>query len=285
MKFINKCTSIGISLLLTTSVYAIEIKVPIISDYANQHEYKLSLLKLVLNKAGVEADIKFKSSKMTQGRIVEQLKEGKRVNLFWMGTSEGLEKDLLPIRFPMYRGLLGHRAFVIHKDNQAIFDKVNNLADLQKYKGGQGVGWSDVVVLENSGLKQYQTTYEKLFKMINAEGRLDYFSRGVTEAFREVENRQDKLKNLTVEKKLLLVYPFAMYFFTSKSNTELATALEEGFRKAYEDGSFEEFFYSHPEIKKIFKQANLDNRLRIDIPNPLLTSETAGLPDKYWHGR
>ena len=287
MKNLIKLIFMGLLILIPiTSTFAIEIKLPITSEYVERDAYQIGMLKLVLEKAGVEYKIRISPRKYSQGRIIVTLKKGRdKINLYWMGTSIKIEKELLPIRFPVYRGLLGHRVFVIHKDDQSRFDTVKSLSDLQKYKGGQGIGWSDIAVLEHSGLKQHQATYENLFKMINLGGRLDYFSRGIGEAFVEVDARKDKLPNLVVEQKILLVYPFAMFFFTSRTNKELAKILENGFRKAYEDGSFNKYFYSHPYIKKMFKQANMDNRVRIDIPNPLLTPETLSIPNKYWHGR
>jgi hypothetical protein len=287
MKNLIKLIFMGLLILIPiTSTFAIEIKLPITSEYVERDAYQIGMLKLVLEKAGVEYKIRISPRKYSQKRIIVTLKKGSdKINLYWMGTSIKIEKELLPIRFPVYRGLLGHRVFVIHKDDQSRFDTVKSLSDLQKYKGGQGIGWSDIAVLEHSGLKQHQATYETLFKMINFGGRLDYFSRGIGEAFVEVDARKDKLPNLVVEQKILLVYPFAMFFFTSRTNKELAKILENGFRKAYEDGIFNKYFYSHPYIKKIFKQANMDNRVRIDIPNPLLTPETLSIPNKYWHGR
>jgi len=264
---------------------AVEIRLPLISDYASQHEYKLGLLRLVLEKAGVEADIQFGSSKTPQSRAIEQLAYGDEINLFWMGTSAELEEKLLPIRFPVYRGLLGHRVFVINKGDQEKFSAIKTLADLQKYHGGQGLGWSDVEILHNSGLNQRQASYDNLFKMIHSGGRLDYFSRGITEAFKEVSSRRYTLPNLRVEENVLLVYPFALFFFISPDNTELAAILERGFRNAYADGSFNDYFYNHPEIKAALEKTRAEQRVRIDIPNPFLTPETTAIPDEYWHNR
>ncbi|OUR71844.1 hypothetical protein A9Q78_08490 [Methylophaga sp. 41_12_T18] len=276
----------SLMLLLTTgSSSAVEIRLPLLSDYESQHQYKLGLLKLVLEKAGVEADIQFAASKTPQSRVIEQLMHGDEINLSWMGTSAELEQKLLPIRFPVYRGLLGHRVFVIHKDEQVKFDRVHKLSDLQQYQGGQGLGWSDTKILQHSGLKQRQASYDNLFKMINSGNRLDYFSRGVIEAFKEVDNRKYTLPNLVVEEKILLIYPFALFFFTNPSNTELAETLEDGFRKAYADGSFHDYFYNHPEIKIAIEQANMNQRVRIEIPNPSLSAETNAIPARYWHGR
>lgn len=268
------------------STFAVEIKLPFMSRYAERDAYQIGLLKLILEKTEVKYKITTLSTNWTQARIIAELKRGSdKINLYWMGTSTKLERDLLPIRFPIYRGLLGYRIFIIHKDDQVKFKNIKTLSDLQKYKGAQGLGWADIEILEHSGLKQYTTLYESIFKMINKGGRVDYFSRGISEAFAEVDLRKDKLPNLHIENKLLLVYPFAMFFFTGRTNQELAGILEYGFRKAYEDGSLNNYFYNHPAVKKVFKQTIIDNRVQIDIPNPLLTPESEALPNKYWHQR
>lgn len=288
MKISVKLLSIGllISLIVTDSTFAVEIKLPVTSKHAGRDAYQIGLLKLLLQKAKGEHEITISSTEYTQARIIKELKEGSnKINLYWMGTSAKLEKDLLPIRFPVYRGLLGHRIFIIHRDDQVKFNNVKTLVDLQNYKGIQGIGWTDIEILEHSGLKQEMAKYENIFKMINRGARADYFSRGINEAFVEVDARKDKLPNLAVEKKVLLVYPFAMFFFTNRSNQELAKILEEGFYKASSDGSLNNYFYNHPYIKKTFKQANIKNRIRIEITNPSLSSETIAIPNKYWHGR
>ena len=286
MRLIIKLSFAGLMILIWVgSTYAVEIKLPITSEYTERDAYQIDLLKFVLERTGVEYKLTTSPVMRTQSRIiVDLMNDSDLINLYWMGTSAKLEEDLLPIRFPVYRGLLGYRVFIIHKNKRAKFDNVKALSDIQKYIGAQEQGWTDIEILENSGLKTYVTAYENIFRMLNAD-RLDYFSRGVGEAFVEVDVRKEGLQNLEVEEKILLVYPFAMFFFVNHSNRELAKILENGFRKSYDDGTFNKFFYNHPYIKKIFKQANIDNRIRIDIPNPFVTKKTIDIPDKYWHGR
>ena len=283
MKIIAKLT---LTFLFITCIqaYAIEIRLPITSEYKEHDAYQIGLLKLILEKANVPSTIKILDVKYPQTRIVEELKKSNgSINLYWMGTSAELEENLLPIRFPIYKGLLGYRVFIINKKDQYKFDAIRTLADLQKLRGIQGYGWSDITILDKAGLAQDSASYETIFKMINNGGREDYFSRGVSEAYDEVELRKNTYSNLTVEKRILLVYPFAQFFFTSKDNKELADILEKGFRKAYEDGSFDRYFYSHPQIVKIFKDANLENRIRIEIGNPLMTEKTRSIPARYWY--
>ena len=272
-----------LQIIQTTS--ALEVIVPIKSEYKARHDYPLALLKFVLDKSGVEYHISYSDTGITtQSRQIDLLKQNRRINIVWCGTSANLESELVPIRFPIWRGLLGFRIFIINKNMQETFDNVYTLEDLQKYIGDQGIGWTDIQILERSGLMQQETRYDLIFAKIN-ENRSDYFARGITEGFTEVEIRKEEFVNLTVERHLLLEYPFAGFFFTNKENPELAEALEKGFQESYADGSFLEFFYNYPVIRNVLDQANLENRVRIQISNPLVTEETLAIPDKYWHGR
>ncbi len=261
---------------------ALDVIVPVKSEYEARHEYPLALLKFVLDKSGVDYHISYSDTGVTtQSRQIDLLKQN-RINIVWCGTSANLERELVPIRFPIWRGLLGYRVFIINKNRQEAFNKVKTLEDLQQFTGDQGLGWTDVQILENSGLMQHETRYDLIFAKVNGN-HSDYFARGITEGFTEVEVRKEKFNNLAVEQHILLVYPFAGFFFTNKENSELAQALEKGFQESYADGSFLEFFYNYPVVDNVIKQAHLDNRVRIDIPNPLMTAETLAIPDEYWH--
>jgi hypothetical protein len=244
--------------------------------------YQIALLKFILNKANVPYELTPRNG-FSGARTLAELKSGKNINLYWMGTSELMEKELIPVRYPLFRGLLGYRVFIINKNEQTKFEKVKNLQDLQKLKGAQGLGWSDIAILENSGLKQFATEYENIFKMLDSGGRIAYFSRGLSEAFSEVDARKKTLSNLKVEKNILLTYPLAMFFFVSPNDKPLADALNKGFELAYADGSFEKFFYNHPVIKESLKNAHLKKRIKIEITNPFLTNETIKIDKKYWH--
>jgi hypothetical protein len=260
----------------------LKIKLPITSQFEQRDAFQMGVLKLVLDKTEVPYTLEISKTKMEQTRIIESI-ANKTFDLYWMGTSKSLEEKLLPIRYPIFRGLIGYRLFIINKADQTKFKSITDLTALQRLTGSQGYGWSDIEILENSGLKQIPAEYENIFKLIHNGNRVDYFSRAISEAFEEVETRSNLYSNLAVDEQVLLVYPFALLFFTNRENSELAELLTEGFEKAYEDGSFNEFFYNHEIIKKMFENANLESRIRIDIPNPLLTEETAAIPKKYWH--
>lgn len=263
---------------------AIEIKIPITTNISERDTYKIDLLKLILSKVHGYHTITFVTNfPRTQSRIIHELETNSGViNLYWMGTSKELEKKLLPVRIPVYRGIIGNRVFIIHKNHQKRFNDVSSLEDLQKFVGIQGMGWADIEILERSGLSQFSATYDAIFKIIDMGERVDYFSRGIGEILEEVKAKRKEFPNLAVEKRILLVYPFAIFFFTSYENRELSSLIEQGFKKAYDDGSFLEFFQNNPVIQHMLKEIKLENRLRIEIPNPFMSPETLAVPDKYW---
>jgi len=262
--------------------YGIEIRIPVTSGDTTRQSYQIGLLKVLLKKIPGQHTITISTTNYTQSRIIHQLKsKDKLINLYWAGTSSELEQQLLPIYIPLYRGLLGYRSFIINNENKKIFSSINTLKDLQALNGVQGLGWADTKLLEYSGLKQYSAKYENCFSMIN-KGRVDYFSRGIMEAGIEVKARVTKLPHLSLDENVLLHYPFAMYFFTGPDNKQLAKALTKAFKRAYEDGSFLQYFNSRLEIKKALEQLNDKNRKRINIPNPFLTDKTMNISEEYW---
>jgi len=179
----------------------VEIKLPITSVNNQRDDFQISMLKLILKKAGVDYKITLAPVVYSQTRIIHELKTGSgKINLYWMGTSDALEKDLRPIRFPVYRGLLGYRVFIINNRHQVRFDAVKGLEDLQKFIGIQGIGWTDIAILEHSGLGQLTGRYTNILKMIHSGDRVDYFSRGISEGYVEVNSHQNNYPNLAVEK-------------------------------------------------------------------------------------
>ena len=205
---------------------------------------------------------------MSENRSRHILEKGTgEVTVAWYGTSADFERRLLPIRMPIARGLLGHRLFIIRDGSQQNFSHIQSIDDLAPLVGVQGIGWSDVEILRGAGLEIQTGEYENLFGLIN-NGRADYFSRGVNEAFAELNQYKATHSDLVVEQDLVLIYPFANLFFVSKDNQELHDAIYDGLVAAYEDGSYLDLFNSHPTIKSVLEQSNLDRRRPIFVDNP-----------------
>ena len=260
------------------------ITIPKTSSNAVRDQYQLGLLELALGKANFSYRIQFEENLLSQARIVSSLKNPEEgIDLYWMGTSPKLEKELRAVHFPIYQGLLGYRVFIIHKNQQIEFNKIQSLADLQRKTGIQGVGWADISILEAAGLKQQTSQYNSILQMINSGHRHYYFSRGIHEAFAEVDAAKNDYPNLVVDDNVLLIYPLAMFFFTNKKNETLANAIENGLKAAHKDGSFHRYFEQEPSTKRALEKANIKNRRWIRIDNPYLTPETQAINSQYWH--
>lgn len=245
--------------------------------------FEMEVLRLALNKSGVAYNLLASDRDMTESRSRAYLeKETGEVTIAWYGTSRDFEQRLRPIRIPIARGLLGYRLFLIHRDRQPTFSAITSLDQLAELVGVQGSGWSDVEILSAAGLKIITSRYKNLFPMIDL-GRADYFPRGANEAFLERATYQGENPNLAVEQDLVLIYPFAKFFFVSKSNAVLAEAIERGWRKAYQDGSYMRLFNSHPSIREVLDEARLDERRQLVIDNPLLSEETKAIEARFWY--
>ena len=122
---------------------------------------------------------------VNEARYLAEIRDGGgEANVVWSSTSEQKERELLPIRFELRKGLLGYRVALIDRRRQADFDRVATFAELKKLTLGQGIGWGDVAVYQAAGIRVSTAPYDDLFRMV-ANDRFDLFPRGVGEAFRE----------------------------------------------------------------------------------------------------
>lgn len=210
-------------------------------------------------------------SPANQVRAIEQVKDG-QLDLVWTIPTEDREAELLPIRIPLEKGLLGYRVFLIRSGEQGRFSSITSLDDLKTLLAGQGHDWNSTRILEHNGFAVVTASnYDSLFLMLR-NGRFDYFPRGLNEAWAELAAKKDL--GLTVEQGLLLRYPATSYFFVNKDNAALAARLEKGLRAALADGSFDRLLTEHPSHRELFELAKLSERRVLRIDNPFLPKAT-----------
>ena len=252
-------------------------------DYTK--EYKYQLLELILSRTEA-TDGPFRidvagEEEIAQSRVLDLITRGDALNLIMTMTSKERENELLPIRIPIYKGLYGYRIFIINRRDREKFAKIKTREELQSLWAGLGHDWPDLDILKFNGFKTVGgSNYRGLFAMLQ-EGRFDYFPRGVTEPWREVEEERDR--DIMVEPTLLLQYYAPVYLFVAKENTELAERLRHGFEMAIADGSFERFFENHWYIKDTLKLANMPARKLFRLENPLLPPETPLEREELWY--
>ncbi|WP_051333512.1 hypothetical protein [Aliagarivorans marinus] len=247
-------------------------------DIDRRDDYFVALLELALRKTE-NSDGPYllvsNERKMTQQRTLANLEQGRYLDVVWTMTSAEREQQLLPVRIPLLRGLLGHRVFIIREEDRQLFEQITKVEDLQQLKAGQGKDWPDTEILQANRIPVVTgSNYQGLFGMLRAE-RFDYFPRGVNEPWEEIRIHADK--QLAVEPNLVLQYPAPVFFFVNKQNHALQARLERGLRLALEDGSFFQLFYEHPSNHYIFEVSRLAQRRMFQLRNPLLSEETAAL--------
>lgn len=267
-------------------VFSINAKEPLEVTYPNinglgEKSFGYAVLKLALDNSGRSYKLGVNDWTLTNERIRILIKD-KKISIADFGTSRKFENELLPIYFPIDLGLNGWRVFLIHQDNQSAFDNIKTLKELREKTAGQGRGWADTEILRNARLSVVESkNVENIIKMVGAK-RFDYFPLGANEVYFLLNEYAPSNPNIIVESKILLIYPFARFFFVHKDNKELRDAVEAGLVKSFENGSFWKLFKSHESNKALFTKVKLQARTQILIDNPHLTKEFKTIPKQYF---
>lgn len=241
--------------------------------------YAISMIELAFSKIDDPPVLEVIHEAWTTPKMRESMNEG-IIHIIWSATSSELEKELIPVRIPLYKGLLGNRVLIVHRINEGAFYNVRTISDLRRFKFCQGRFWSDTDIMEHNGLTVVGATkYESLFHMVDG-GRCDAFPRGVHEPWDEI-NRRPEL-DLVVEKRVMMKYLSPYYLFVSQKHSSLASELERGLRVAIKDGSFNNTFYNDPSVQSVMQKSNIFNRYVINLDNPFLPKETPVSDDRLW---
>jgi hypothetical protein len=239
-----------------------------------QADYMLAVLRLALAKSGHAYQLQANSSAMQQARAIQDIVDGKNnLDLLWTMTTDEREAQLIPIRLPVDKGLIGWRIALVRQDRAEIFKSVRRVSDLRLFTAGQEHDWPDTPILQSNVLPvTTSSSYEALFSMLQAR-RFDYFPRSIIEVWNELRDHPDA--GLVAEPELVLHYPSAMYFFVNPRSPQLAQDLRNGFEKAIADGSFEKMFQQHQHAA--IQRANLKKRRVIELSNPLIKPDSLPL--------
>ena len=250
-------------------------------QHDSRYAYRTALLQLVLDKTLDEGRcvLSPQFTTVTQDRGLALLQEG-RIDVVSVPTTLQRERELLPVRFDILRGLLGYRVLLIRKQQQADFAAVKSWEELRRFRLGFGSQWADLPLLQYNSFHVVATPqYESLFGML-ARGRFDAFPRGLNEAWQELSERQTEFPDLIVEPTLALNYPWPVYFFVRQGNQPLAERLQRGLLKAEADGSMQQLFMQHH--GRLLQQANLTKRRLFQLVNPALPPGTPKADTSWW---
>ncbi|WP_152537554.1 hypothetical protein [Catenovulum agarivorans] len=201
------------------------------------------------------------------------------VNYF--GTSERLEKTFLPVRIPLFAGLLGYRLSIVKGKNLALFANAS-LERLKSLPVCQGSIWADSDILEHNGFSVLRVShYEFIIRMLDAE-RCHYFPRGIFEGAFELAILQKNYPDFRLVDNLVIYYPFPAYLFVRKDQQQLAGDLKRGFEAAIADGSYRALLQQHPLTRNVFPLDKWRDRRFIHLDNPNLPKATPIDNADYW---
>ena len=244
-----------------------------------QQQWQFNLLKEALRRSGQSYQVEQMSTQMNQKRKVEEALAG-TVDVFWSMTSKELEETVLPVRIPLFKGLLGNRLLIIRKTDEARFANVKTQVDFKQLKAGQNRYWPDASILEANGLPvvtSYQ--YTNLYPMLEG-GRFDYLALGAQEIGDELASHPDPA--LKIDSHILLQYRSPAYFFVSPKRPELAAAILAGLENMISDGSFDEMFNRELKIDKLYRDAQFEQRVIIRLDTPDLSPLTPIERQELW---
>jgi len=251
-------------------------------DGLGEKAFGYQLLQLILPKTGKAYKLVLDKEATNQDRAFSELEKGV-FSVVDSGIGPEFESKFDAVYIPIDRGLLGWRIFIINKKQQEDFSKIKTLEQLKTKIAGQGIGWTDGLIIEKSGIRvQTSAKIENLINMVDA-GRFDFFPLGVNETHGFLAQFGKGKPNLVVEDTLVLAYPFARLFYVKKGNKVLHDDIKMGLEKAYSDGSFQKFIENHPFFKEGLTKANLKKRTIIRINNPFMTEKFKKIDPKWWY--
>jgi hypothetical protein len=255
------------------------------SSHDVRYVYEWEILRTALEKTK-DAYGPFRmapSAPMSERRQVFELKNATgKLTIMYLDTTPEHERDLVPIRIPVDKNLVGFRIFLIRKEDQTKFYSVRSLADLRKFSVGLGSDWIDVLIFRANDFRVITgSSYEGLFDMLMHK-RFDIFSRGANEVIDEYEERKERMPDLQIEDSLMLCYTAPMYFWFSRTaeGRRLAARAEEGMRMMIEDGTYNMIFDKY--YRRKIQRLHLRNRRIFRIHNPFLGPETPLNDKRLW---
>jgi hypothetical protein len=206
--------------------------------------FQRELLELALDRAGGTWRVEVLTTQ-TWPRQVREMRDGHaEVAPLPALDAAYAEYKIRRVDFPLRRGLLGLRRFVVRADRVAEFESVRDLTDLQqRFRMGYGHDWVDRPEMQRLGFqigaeKSKSALYEAL-----RSGKVDFLSRGL----HEVRNEQDAFfgpqPSLTVLPKLAMFYPLDDCFYVAAGRDDLHQAIERGLQRAWSDGSYRRLFH------------------------------------------
>ena len=201
-------------------------------------------------------------------------------DLEWLTASTERNCKLIPIKIPLYRGILGFRLLLVRKADHEKISNITNISDLRQLTGGHGLHWQDLSIYAANELPVHANVkYETLFEQLKTK-RFDYFHRGINEVWEEYEQHKD---SLSIADNILLFYEQPVYYYVSPHRPLLAKDLTLGLQRALEDGSYKALFSRY--FDHILKRVDFENRKIIKLKSVSSDELEPKLETDWWMPR
>lgn len=239
--------------------------------------YRQAVMHLLLEKSRPrygDVELQF-TGLVPQARAFGELESG-RLDLSCAMTDAEREARALPVRFCLYRGLLGLRVGLGLAETVKRLEGIDTLESLQGVRLGLVQDWPDYAIQRAAGLQVVRLANLKSGIARLQLGSFDLLPMGAVEA---AEVAQEF--GLSTVWRWGLAYPTAFYFFVSPSQPVLAERLAHGFEIALRDGSFEALFARF--VEPTLGAMRVGRRHLFRLPNPLLPPATPLGRAELWH--
>jgi hypothetical protein len=266
--------AIAASVMLTSSMVTNAQTTITVWDKLYVYPDTPELLRLALEKTVAEYGPyeMVKSAPMGQKRAIEELEQRRGLDVLALPTSPEREEQMLPIRIPYLKGLLGLRICFIRPGEQSRFDDVRSIEDWQKSNLiiGAGAHWPDSEILRYNGFDLVTVASSSSLPEMLKRGRFDCLLYSVSDIM--IHKQCAACEELAIEESMLLIYPNPQFFFVNKSDRALHQRIKLGLERAISDGSYLAVFNeTHSEA---VKQLNVMNREHIYLENPFISKAT-----------
>ena len=239
-------------------------------------QYIVDVLELALQKTGVRYELVESNDVLLQGKAFKLLSNNRTVNVVWAMTDDKREEDFLPIRIPLYKGLIGWRVLLVNPGKLSQLES----SKLRDNYAVQGMDWPDLKILQANGFNVVSATnYDEAFTIMHRK-QADMFPRSIIEVFGELA-QPELTKALVIEPNFVLQYPAATYFFVNQRDVILGRLLTTGLEMAVADGSFDKLF--NATYLDMLQQLGLNKRTLLTLKNPLLPINTPLADKALWY--
>jgi len=197
------------------------------------------------------------------------------------GNQKFKNRDVIMIPRPLAKNLLGYRIPIVRAEHSKKFDTIKTPEDLHKLRLGVPSDWSDATIFRHNGYQVIENgDFDNIFER-QALGHFDYTTFGANEIIEIFRNRASKQKELIINEKIMLFYPFPLVFYVNPNMPNIAKRVDVGLNKLSESGILDRIFNKY--YAEIVNELKMDQRHLFILENPLIPDLFSRLEPNLQH--